>query len=827
MHYIVNATTGAKFMLIKRDSCDPIISSMVVPALPAGLYFNESDGTVSGIATETQHHKYYKFTVSNSGGASTFYHKLSVQRNPPRPYQYVANAAARAWKECTITEDRELSIRYGTVKDTVATCEQEKDTTHRSVSNLTTYYDALRTDWQQKSRELAWSLSNVTVKNANLATLSTQLATAEQLIQTSTSNYSATVAQLTRQTAAMEEADNLKITVQPSSALNVMNTIEATVVVRAKNGTLVTGLHGFVHTKLHGVANSEISAAKFVDGVANVQYQVQTPGTYQLEISSAGFSQSLHDRAQVCNPASRQTTVWTGYEIDGGIQRNLTLNPTIETDRTITGSGTTNGTAYTLSGNYRGNKMTIIKTSGSGNTSTTVTYHGAVKLEDAGTVVMLEGTYNDGTGSSAGGFHLSETSAQMSSLVGTCALTTISSQFSVGTGPASKIIFGQQPPTSATHQSTDSFSVTAQLADAKGNILSGTASTAFLTIEGGDKSLLTADALNTTFASGTATFTGIRTGAGKNLRMLISTAEGQYNVSSKFKAIVTPASFTHTLTGMTEEVWNNTDVQEAFRETIAYHMGDTVEAEDVTITGYTVTTRRSSGINVNHNVALTNSSQAANAVSGLENATNSGALSNTLQSNAAKRGKDLSGVSSGSMSGTSSSDVANTVAAQNAAAASGASSASSSSSSSEKKWEITAIVFMAACGISLVAIAVFSVFSYRKKPSSSPGLKHASTIGGGMTATEMDTMNCEDLDDDINEKDDAICQQDAPTPAWKSPTQGQDTADDGAYGEALEAANEIDDVRDRADSSATVHVDLSHASQLDNANTIDEISGQI
>jgi len=747
--YIVNKTTAASFMLIKRDSCDPIISTSVVPALPAGLYFNNSDGTVSGNANETQSKKLYKFTVSNSGGAVTFYQNITVSHNPPRPYNYVANAAARAWKECTITEDRDLAMRYGEVSDAVKSCEAAKSSYLRDVSNLTTYYDSKRTEWQQTSREYSWSLSNVTMKKTNLAILAGQTANATAAMDVAAANYSAEVAVLTRQTAAMEEVNNLKVTTQPSSALNVMDTITATVVARSQNGTIVRGLHGFVHTRLHGVANSEISVSKLVDGVAQVVYQVNTPGNYQLEHSSAGFSQSLHDSAQVCKVDSTTSTTWTGIEIDGGTQHQMNISFAMEAGHSISGSGTDSTGTYKWSGSYKGNKFTMTKTYDASHNTTQ--YSGAIKTEDNGQKVMMEGTYSKtvGTSLTSGGFHLEETGSSMASLVGTCALTTTSSQFSVSAGPASKVIFNQNPPASTL--SNETFNVAAQLADAKGNILGGSATTAYLTIEGGDVSELTATGgLNTTFASGTATFTGVSVAAGKNLRIMMSTPGGQYNVSSKFKATVTPATFTHSLIGMTEEVWNTSEVQLAFRQTIAYHMGETVETDDVTITGYDVTTRRTGGINAHHSVALTNSSQASNAVSGLENATNNGQLANTLKNNAASQGKDLSGVSSGGMSGTSSGDVANTVAAQKAAKNAAASSSSSSSSSDKKEWEITAIVFMALCGLALVAIVALSVMHFKKKKSAD-AIDHASQVRNDRATTNMQ-MNPLGIEDaNVNE----------------------------------------------------------------------------
>lgn len=269
----------------------------------------------------------------------------------------------------------------------------------------------------------------------------------------------------------------------------------------------------------------------------------------------------------------------------------------------------------------------------------------------------------------------------------------------------------------------------------------------------------------------------------------MSTTTGQYNVSTPFKSTVAPAKFTHTLSGMTAEEWNNTDVQTSFRETVAEHMGETVTTEDVTITSFTILSRRTGGVAVNHSVALTNSSQAKHAVSGLHNATNSGSFANSLKNNAANKGVGLnSGVSAG-VTGTTPSDVQTAINNQNQQA--------STENDKKDKWEATGITFMCLTGLALIGLAVYAGFLVKRRKGHyhHADLDHASHMNQGFD--DVHARNDLYEDTDINEADDAICQQDAPTPTWMA---------------------DMDNNRERADSSTTVRVNL---------NEITDKSGQI
>jgi len=89
--YFENIPIQMAFSMVD-DSSDPIISSSVVPALPSGLNLNKTDGTVYGTPSGTSLPATYKFTVSNTGGTSTWLQNIEVGHNPMRPYRYQQDA---------------------------------------------------------------------------------------------------------------------------------------------------------------------------------------------------------------------------------------------------------------------------------------------------------------------------------------------------------------------------------------------------------------------------------------------------------------------------------------------------------------------------------------------------------------------------------------------------------------------------------------------------------------------------------------------------------------------------------------------------------------
>jgi hypothetical protein len=468
------------------------------------------------------------------------------------------------------------------------------------------------------------------------------------------------------------------------------------------------------------------------------------------------------------------------------MRNNMTMDITLGSDKKITGTGMDGNRTFTWAGSFAGNKLQITKLFENGESEV---YQGAVVSETDGnaTKVDMDGTWSI-TGSGSGGFHMVETTSKVKDMIGTCDVSTTTTAFTVGVGAGKTLIFTQQPPLTA--DSSDSFTVSAKLYDVHGNQVTDSSKRAYLAIEGADPSALNATALNTTLGSGAATFNGVTVQAGKDMKLFISLDDGTFNISTQFKSTAVPAHFSHTLTGLTEETWLMPEVQLSYRETVANFMGSSVTHEDVNITGYTVLQRRSSGINVNHSVALTNSSQASNSVSGLENATNSGDFVNHLKSNAASKGVALPTNLAGSgVTGTTSSQVAAAIDAKEAKAYQSATTATSSDG--KQGWEITAVVFMCLTAVALVALTVLSIKWFKNSKAADPSdFGHASQIGQGRSVVHRDTP----LElDDINEADDAIVSQ---------------QIDDGAYGEALD---DDDDGRHRADSSTTVRVTMNVA----------------
>jgi hypothetical protein len=76
---------------------DPITSWKVEPALPAGLAFNSSSGHVTGRPTSVTTPTEHTFTVSNTGGSTSFTQMLSVNAEAPTNLAYDGTEGTVTW----------------------------------------------------------------------------------------------------------------------------------------------------------------------------------------------------------------------------------------------------------------------------------------------------------------------------------------------------------------------------------------------------------------------------------------------------------------------------------------------------------------------------------------------------------------------------------------------------------------------------------------------------------------------------------------------------------------------------------------------------------
>merc|ERR1711959_684273 len=160
-----------------------------------------------------------------------------------------------------------------------------------------------------------------------------------------------------------------------------------------------------------------------------------------------------------------------------------------------------------------------------------------------------------------------------------------------------KVAIVTSPPVSFV--SSEKFSVSAQLVDWEGKSQVSTEKVSISLVGGsGITGTVVSD-----FSTGTATFSDLSVEAGK-YRMYFETSSGVSQTSSLFKVRVADVRFTHTILGMTEEVWKKTETQTAYRNSIAEHMGSSVTEDDVTIDTYMVVSRRGAGLDVTSSVTL-------------------------------------------------------------------------------------------------------------------------------------------------------------------------------------------------------------------------------
>jgi len=662
-----------------------------------------------------------------------------------------------------------MAVEIVRLNGVLGTCNTAKATALSTYTSLSYQYDTLSADWLAKSAALNKSL-------AESSTLSDQITVATHTLHSTMSNltlqtarYSINIAKLKKQIASESLASNLAITTQPNPTYDVDGSTHIAVAVKDSTGITIGTLSGFVHVTVPTCASCEMLAFPIVNGVAQVNYPVRKKGTHQLMITSEGVTTSVSSSNEMCTPTQSTVTNWQGSYVQFGSAHNMVFNLVFTNNRTITGQGSDTVGPFMWSGSFSGTEVSLTKQYQG---SYAVQYQGSIQKDSTG-VVSLTGTWSLG-GTGSGTFTMVEQTSVLTGLVGSCALSVLSNTFVVGEGAPQVVVITNDAP--LTVDSSDPFSVSVQLHDRDGNPLASNTS-AFLTVAGGSANAL--EAANTTadFLTRNATFTGIKVMAGKDLRLVISTADGTFNVTRAFKSTVVPASFTHTISGMSEEDWNSAGVQDSFRTTVANTMGSYVSFDDVTITSYTVLTRRTgTGVAVNHNVALTHAGSAKQSVANLENSANNGDFDNNWKSNAANAGATLpANLASAGLSGTSSAGMAlpskydNQVAAHNAAQA--ANSNSSSSSSAAKHWEIVAIVFIGLFGMAVMGVAV-AMFMQRKGPDAAD-MDHASSIGGDVKTPTIhsDKPTVDTFDAPSSLHDDALAVQDVHF------TEGRDRAD--------------------------------------------------
>jgi hypothetical protein len=609
--WVAGIPIAASFNLVDSDS-DPIVSTSVVPALPAGVTLNSTDGTVHGVPTMPSREKNYTFTVSNSGGSTSYSVKIEVLGSPPLPWKYQISGLQRAKEVCTLKSTTQL-------KQSLYKCTAAKSASQHQVEQLTTSKNvaeaALHKSTTQSTKLKADSVRQL------------EMLAAKQLM---IGNLTADVATLTKHLSFVaNEADNRTLLVQTNPKDTAADhAVEATIAVwDTVRNTLATNYTGVLIVSLGENENREAGQYfPVVNGLVQIKYKsIQKTGTYKLHAATG-------DR-------------WP-----------LTIS-------------------------------------------------------------------------------------------------TVTKSFKVTPGAASKINFVKQPlPVMDT--SLSNYSVSANVTDMWNNLHTASDVTAALTIPGNNFSKIT------TFKNGIASFTNLEVPAGKGWRMLLTATASSTTfreMSTEFKVFVTPAIFTHALSGMDSSTWSDSRTQTSYKTAMASTMGDSVGTDDITITSVKFSSRRTSSATISSSVALTNAAEARNAVAALEQATGTSSFVSAMKSAAKTLGVTLpANLASSAVTGTSSKNMK--IPSKYANAASTGTKTTvvvQSSSSSSDGWRITAIVFMAAFGLALVGMTAFSVYSWKQKSRPKEHVMGSSigmTAHGGMepgAKIETDTMD-ESTEDDAN-----------------------------------------------------------------------------
>jgi hypothetical protein len=287
-----------------------------------------------------------------------------------------------------------------------------------------------------------------------------------------------------------------------------------------------------------------------------------------------------------------------------------------------------------------------------------------------------------------------------------------------------KVAIVKSPPVS--FKSSEKFSVSAQLVNWEGKSQISTEKVSISLVGGsGITGAVTSD-----FSTGTATFSDLSVEAGK-YRMYFETSSGITQASSLFKVRVADVKFTHTILGMTEEVWKRTETKTAYRMSVAEHMGVSVTHEDVTIES-TSTRITTTGLEATSSVTLCDRNTAQSAMSSFEKSLQPPArrsstipFDKTFSKEATKLGVALpKSVKSGGLTGTKSSDVPapTMVPIALASSSSGIASAtpSDTSSSSDNSWKIAAIALMCVVGVAAVAGVTALLVTTLRQPTPTP-----------------------------------------------------------------------------------------------------------
>jgi hypothetical protein len=302
-----------------------------------------------------------------------------------------------------------------------------------------------------------------------------------------------------------------------------------------------------------------------------------------------------------------------------------------------------------------------------------------------------------------------------------------SNAFTVVAGAPTKLLFTTQPP--AVTPADNNFDVAASLTDKFGNAVQSQV-TGTLSAPGAN---FTAQTI--TFTNGAATTSAVSLAAGKWYLML---KVGSLSaVSAEVRSTVTPVTFNHTISGMDDKVWNITEVQDSYKQTMSNTMSNGVEKLDVTITHSYTTTRRAgtTQTTVTTKVALVDGTTAKKSVANLEQSTGNGNFDKTWKTLAAQQGVTLGdAVSSGKIEGTSSATMVVPKKYQ-------ATQHESSSSSSEQGWKIAAICLMALFGVAFVSVLIaFTVLNKKKVANIQDGVAYANPSGdkaGSDSETEV------------------------------------------------------------------------------------------
>jgi hypothetical protein len=667
-----------------KISGDPVTDWQVVPPLPEGLVLN-NDGTISGTPTKLQL-KYtpYSFYASNTGGVAVFVQEIRVIAQKPAGLGYDGEIGSVAWVWTEGDKYNEKPhVDSGTAGGATLTYSITGDNlpTGMSFDTATGVISGIPTELVLTDRTYTVTVTN-SGGSASIAVKIKVIAVAPKIEYTPKIHnefiHMSQVSPVDVTNTAGQYAVITSCSITPS--LPVGLTLSSTCVVSGTPSVISWPADHYIVTAKNSGGSS---SASVIIGVRAIKPTMNM-------LTSGLFQHYVMD--QPIASAFTMVDQWSDPVISTSVSPALPAGLTLDANGTVYGTPTeeVHGQDY---------KFTVSNSGGVSAWVQNITVRSEPKVPYVYLTTPLERKLHECTAAKETtlGQNLAQCSTSLDSAKAREAelkekLKALT-QGQVNSSPRSMEIV--QAPKSQ-FDKDETFTVAVRLKDVAGDYVTSNDKVS-ISLVGGKASDILQGTTTADFSSGIATFSGLQVNAGK-YQILFQTNAGSYTLTSQFKVVLQPVTFTHTIQGMTSTHWANPSTQAAYKESVAQTMGDSVTTDDITITGAVdISLRRASGLKVGLTAAMTDPATAKASVASYESSVKSGTFDATLKSKAAAKGVTLPAITSASLAGTTSASLAGP--------ATTTKTQSDTASSSDDSWKYAAIALMCVIGVALVAVA--------------------------------------------------------------------------------------------------------------------------